>query len=86
MIAMLSATVFFLVALLIGHKSFHHGDITKAPFVVTVIGFAVLTLGGWLGGAITYVHGMRVLSLVDEPAARAASPIPKPEKEAAEGS
>jgi hypothetical protein len=28
---------------------------------------------------------MRVLSLVDEPAARAISPIPSPEKEEAEG-
>ena len=31
--------------------------------------------GGWLGGAITYVYGMRVLNLVDEPAARAVTPI-----------
>jgi hypothetical protein len=29
---------------------------------------------------------MRVLNLVDDPAQRAVSPIPKPEKEAAEGS
>jgi hypothetical protein len=40
----------------------------------------VLTVGGWLGGAITYVHGMRVLSLPDEPATRAASPVPHEEK------
>jgi hypothetical protein len=43
-------------------------------------------VGGWLGGAIVFVHGMRVLNLVTEPAARAASPLPKPEKEQAEGS
>jgi hypothetical protein len=49
-----------------------------------VIGFGLLTLGGWLGGAIVFVHGMRVLSLVGEPTSRAASPIPYPEKEAAE--
>ena len=29
--------------------------------MLTVIGFALLTLGGWLGGAIVFVHGMRVL-------------------------
>jgi hypothetical protein len=52
---------------------------------LTLIGFTAMTLGGWLGGAIVYVHGMRVLSLVDEPSARAASPLPKPEKEEAEG-
>jgi uncharacterized membrane protein len=25
-----------------------------------VVGFALLTLGGWLGGAVVFVHGMRV--------------------------
>ena len=42
-------------------------------------------LGGWLGGAIVFVHGMRVLNLVEEPTARAISPVPSPEKEEAEG-
>jgi hypothetical protein len=54
--------------------------------VPTLIGFGLLTLGGWLGGAIVFVHGMRVLSLVHEPASRAAAPVPHPEKEMAEGS
>jgi len=31
-----------------------------------------------------FVHGMRVLSLIDEPPARAAAPAPHPEKEEAE--
>ena len=45
----------------------------------------MLTLGGWLGGAVVFVHGMRVLNLVDEPALRAVAPGPTPEKESAEG-
>jgi uncharacterized membrane protein len=85
MVAMLSATVFFLAALLIGHANFRRGDVTTGPFVLTIAGFAVLTLGGWLGGAIVFVHGMRVLNLVDEPASRAVAPVPHAEKEAAEG-
>ena len=85
LIAMVTATVFFLIAALIGHKGYTHGAVDAGPYVLTLIGFAAMTLGGWLGGAIVYVHGMRVLSLVDEPAARAASPLPKPEKEEAEG-
>ena len=84
MIAMLSATVFFLIALIVGKGSFDTGDISAGPFILTLIGFGLLTLGGWLGGTIVFVHGMRVLNLVDEPAERAASPIPKPETEAAE--
>ena len=53
--------------------------------VLTLVGFGLLTLGGWLGGAIVFTHGMRVLSLVDEPTERAVSPMPLPEKEEAEG-
>ena len=54
--------------------------------MLTLVGFVALTAGGWLGGTITYVHGMRVLSLVDEPALEAAAPVPSDEKvEAAEG-
>ena len=53
--------------------------------MLTLIGFALLTLGGWFGGAIVFVHGMRVLKVKGEPAGRAAAPIPHAEKERAEG-
>ena len=85
-LAMVTATVFFGLAALTGHGSFKEGNVHAGPFVLTVVGFLVMTLGGWLGGAIVYVHGMRVLNLVREPAGRAASPVPKPEQEAADGS
>jgi uncharacterized membrane protein len=78
------AGVLFLAALLAGHGDFHRGDVTAGPFVLTVAGFAMLTLGGWLGGAVVFVHGMRVLNLVDEPTLRAAAPVPAREKEEAE--
>ena len=83
--AMVSATVFFGLAAIFGHDDFKSGNVTSGPFILTVVGFGLLTLGGWLGGTVVFVHGMRVLSLVKEPADRAVSPIPKPEKEAAEG-
>jgi len=86
MLAMVSATVFFALAAIFGHGSYTHGDVSSGAFVLTLIGFGLLTLGGWLGGAIVYVHGMRVLSLVQEPAPRAAAPVAHPEKELAEGS
>jgi uncharacterized membrane protein len=85
MVAMVSATVFFGLAAIFGHDSFKAGDVTAGSFILTAVGFGLLTLGGWLGGTIVFVHGMRVLNLVDEPASRAASPMPKPETEAAEG-
>ena len=86
LLAMVSATVFFALAAIFGHAQYLHGNVSAGAFVLTVIGFGLMTLGGWLGGAIVYVHGMRVLSLVKEPAERAVAPVPHPEKEMAEGS
>jgi len=85
MVAMLSATVFFLLAAIFGYDGYTRGAVTAGPFVLTLIGFGLLMLGGWLGGAIVYVHGMRVLNLLEEPAARAIAPAPHPEKEEAGG-
>jgi uncharacterized membrane protein len=86
MIAMVSATVFFLLAALFGHDEFLSGNVQADGLILTLVGFGLLTAGGWFGGAVVFVHGMRVLSLVDEPAARAVAPVPHPEKEEAEGS
>ena len=79
------ASVFFVLAIIVGHKHYSHGLVGTWPFILTVVGWCALTVGGWLGGAVTFVHGMRVLNLVEEPARRAAAPVPTPEKEMAEG-
>jgi len=83
MLVMVTATVFFGLAAIFGHAGWKHGDVTAGPFALTAIGFVVLAVGGWLGGTIVFVHGMRVLNLVDEPPGRAAAPYPHPEKEQA---
>jgi len=85
LITALTATVFFLIAALVGHAGYKHGAVETGPFILTLAGFGFLTLGGWLGGAIVFVHGMRVLSLTGEPPGRAVAPVPHPEKEEAEG-
>jgi uncharacterized membrane protein len=74
MVTMLTATVFFLLAAIFGHACYTDHNVTTGPFILTLISFALLTAGGWLGGAITYVHGMRVLSLVKDPAEKAIDP------------
>jgi uncharacterized membrane protein len=84
MLAMVSATVLFLVTAILGHDDYVAGDISGSSFVLTLLAFGALTLGGWLGGSIVFVHGMRVLNLVDEPTERAVTPG-GPEKETAEG-
>jgi uncharacterized membrane protein len=82
--AMVTATVFFGLAAIFGHGGYTDQAVTTGSFILTLIGFVLLTAGGWLGGAITYVHGMRVLSLVEEPAAKAVAPVPTKEKAEAE--
>lgn len=84
-LVMATATVFFVIAIIVGHKHYTRGLVGAWPYILTLIGFGILTIGGWLGGAITYVHGMRVLNLVDEPSLKAAAPVVTPEKERAEG-
>ena len=77
------ATALFLLTVVVGHGDYVNGDVTALPFVLTLLAFSTLAIGGWLGGTIVFVHGMRVLNLVEEPAAKAASPAPQPEHEAA---
>jgi len=85
LIVMLTASAVFLATAIVGKDSFDEGDVSSSALVLTLVAYGVLAVGGWVGGAITYVHGMRVLELVDEPASRAVQPA-TPEKEEAERS
>jgi uncharacterized membrane protein len=82
MVAMVSATVFFLIAAVVGHSAYTDASVNTSGLILTLVGFGLLTVGGWLGGAIVFTHGMRVLNLVDEPASRAVVPATE-EKELA---
>jgi uncharacterized membrane protein len=83
--AMVTAAVFFALAAIFGHAAYIHANVSAGSYALTLVGFGCLTVGGWLGGAVVYVHGMRVLNLVEEPSERAIAPVPHSEKEAAEG-
>ena len=83
--AMVTATIVFAITAGAGHADYVDRTVAGGSLVLTLIGYGVMAFGGWLGGAIVFVHGMRVLNLVEEPTARAVSPAPHPEKEEAEG-
>jgi uncharacterized membrane protein len=85
MVAMLLASAVFLAAAVSGKGSFDAGDVETGPYVLTIAAFALLTVGGWLGGSVVFVHGMRVLNLVDLPSREASAPVATPEKREAEG-
>src|SRR5918911_3503391 len=63
--AMVCAVVLFAVAAWLQHRGFQRGEVTTGGLVFTVVGFVALTAGGWLGGAIVFVHGFRVLGRDD---------------------
>jgi uncharacterized membrane protein len=84
LIAMLAATGTFLAAALVGHHGYTQGTVSGAAFALTLVGFVLLTTGGWLGGAVVFVHGMRVLSLVSERFGPAVSPTGPDDDAAAE--
>ena len=83
LIVMVTATAFFALAAIFGHDAYTHQNVSSGAYILTVIGFGCLTLGGWLGGSIVFVHGMRVLNLAKEPTERAVAPVPDPDKEMA---
>ena len=70
-----------MLAIAFGHDDYTAQRSAPAGLVLTLVGFAILAAGGTIGGSITYVHGMRVLNLVDEPALKAMVPSTDPEKE-----
>lgn len=84
LVANVTATAFFALAAWRQHAGYEDGDVTAGGLLFTLAGFGALTLGGWLGGSIVFVHGMRVLGLLEEPTRRAVTPG-HPEKEEAEG-
>lgn len=58
--AMLSAVTLFAFAAWQQWPGYDHGDVTTAGLVLTLAGAVMLTAGGWLGGSLVFVHGVRV--------------------------
>jgi uncharacterized membrane protein len=84
-VTMATASVFFVLAIVFGHGDYARRSVGTAALILTIVGFLLLTAGGTMGGSITYVHGMRVLNLADEPTRKAIVPSMDAEKKAAEG-
>jgi uncharacterized membrane protein len=74
LVVMVSATALFALAAVFQYDGYVDGNVTTPGLVLTLAGFVALMAGGWIGGTIVYVHGMRVLSLPDEPSAAAIAP------------
>jgi uncharacterized membrane protein len=64
--AMVTAVVLFAVAAWLQHRGYTTGGVTTGGLVFSLAGLVALTAGGWLGGAVVFVHGVRVLAAPDE--------------------
>jgi uncharacterized membrane protein len=60
--AMVSAVTLFALAAWRQYPGYQHGDVTTGGFALSLAGLAVLTVGGWLGGSVVFVHGARVVA------------------------
>ena len=58
--AMVTAVTFFAVAAWLQWPGYRDGDVTTGGLALALLGFVALTAGGWYGGAIVFVHRMRV--------------------------
>ena len=61
MAVMVTAVVLFGIAAVIQYDGFHDGDVTTGGLVLALLGSVTLVGGGWLGGSLVFVHGMRVV-------------------------
>ncbi len=58
--AMVTAVCLFGAATWLQWPGYRDGSVTTAGLVLTLAGFVALSAGGWFGGAIVFIHRMRV--------------------------
>lgn len=74
MLVMVTATVLFAIAAIVQYDGFHDGTVVTAGLVLTLVGFATLLVGGWIGGSLVFVYGVRVVGDEESSFERAISP------------
>jgi uncharacterized membrane protein len=65
LVAMVAATVIFVITFLVHLDGYRDGDVTTAVWILGLAAETVLTLGGWIGGTLVFVYGLRVLKRDD---------------------
>ena len=71
---MLAATAAFAVSWFPGRAGYQDGRVHTAALILALAGEALLLAGGYLGGALVFVHGHRVLSQPQAPVGQALLP------------
>jgi len=73
---MLAATAAFAVSWFPGRAGYQDGRVHTAALILALAGEALLLAGGYLGGALVFVYGHRVLSQPQTPVGQALLPHP----------
>lgn len=60
---MVAAVCLFAVAAWLQHPGYRDGSVTAGGLALTLAGTAALIGGGWLGGSVVFVHGVRVIDV-----------------------
>jgi uncharacterized membrane protein len=60
--AMITAVTLFALAAWRQYNGYQHGHVSTSGLVLTLCGAVVLTVGGWLGGSLVFVHATRVIA------------------------
>jgi uncharacterized membrane protein len=74
LLVMLTATVVFALAFIAQLDGYDNGQVEALPLVVGLAGEALLAGGGYIGGTIVFVYGVRVLKRPQTPVADALVP------------
>jgi uncharacterized membrane protein len=74
LVTMTAATAAFAVSWLPGRAGYQDDRVRTAALILALAGEALLLAGGYLGGALVYVHGHRVLSQPQTPVSEALLP------------
>jgi uncharacterized membrane protein len=74
LLAMLTATALFAATWFAQLDGYKHDEVKTLAWVLGVAAEAVLTAGGYIGGTIVFVYGLRVLGRRDAPVADALIP------------
>ncbi len=71
---MLTAVALYVLAAVLLHPGLEADEVPDAAAGVAVAAFVTLTFGGWVGGSLAYVYGIRVVEDEDAPTAEALRP------------
>jgi len=58
--AMVTSVCLFGAAAYLQWPGYRHGSVATSGLILALAGFIALTTGGWFGGKVVFVHGMRV--------------------------